>query len=200
MEKRVRDIMIPIRELPTMPLESRVREVVAVLCATLSAGAGRGYGTAVIILEGTRAVGLVGIREIMQAMEPVLFKNQTYAGWSIDREAVQPVSAPGLFTRRCTELAERPVREIMLPLTHRLEAEDHLDKALYFMVAGGMEVLPVWQWGLLVGIIRLWDLFKEVAALSLPGRGQARVIALAGRKRRHPAGLSKMSRGFNCSD
>lgn len=166
MEKKVKDIMVPIERYPTVPGGGSVKDAVAVLSKALEAGTCAG-NTLVLVTENNTLVGIVGFKEMMQAVEPTVFKGGTYRGWTVSGEWSSPLFLKGLFTEKCRALSELKVRDIMGPVTHLLNSDDTLIKAVHTLVSGGYEAIPVWQDGRVVGMLGSMEVIDEIAALQL---------------------------------
>lgn len=166
MEKKVKDVMVSIERCPTVPPNGSVKEAVAVLIKALGAGP-RSNNTSILVMENNTLVGLLGLKEVLHAIEPIVFKGGTYRGWTVSAEWSSPVFLKGLFTEKCKELSALKVREIMAPVTRLINSEDTLIKAVHTLVSGGFEAVPVWQDNRVVGMVGSVELFDELAAIQL---------------------------------
>ncbi|MCL6634477.1 MAG: CBS domain-containing protein [Peptococcaceae bacterium] len=166
MEKKVKDVMVPIERYPTVSAGSSVKDVVAVMSRAMEAGPCAG-GVPVLVMENNTLVGLVGPGEVMRAIEPVVLKGGTYRGWRIPAEWSAPLFLKGLFTEKCRGLSELKAGDIMVPVEQGLNAGDTLIKAVHILASGGYGTVPVWQDGRVVGMVGFAELFEEIAALQL---------------------------------
>jgi len=176
MEKKVKDVMIPVGRCPTIPVGSSVKEAVALLGRALEAGP-CAAGASALVIDNNTPVGVLGMREILQAVAPVAFKGGTYRGWTVPADWSAPVFLKGIFTDKCQRLSSIIVGEVMAPVTMTLNAGDPLSKAAHVLVAGGYPVVPVWQEGKVVGMVGYTELFAEVTAIlsgSEPGADSGR--------------------------
>ncbi|MDQ0284994.1 CBS domain containing-hemolysin-like protein [Desulfofundulus luciae] len=182
MEKKVGDIMVPIVEFATVPAESTVKDAVAALKAC------RGYPL-VLVLENDRAAGMVGLKEVLRGLDPVMFKKATYGGWTINPGWREPVLFTGHIQERCAALAERPVKEIMIPLPRQLRARDGIVKAAHIILSTGQEPVPVWQEDRLVGMVGMKEIFAEMVRELDRTRGGSRSKVIFADQFRRKAGV-----------
>ena len=166
MEKRVKDIMIPVEGYPTVKVETTVKEVVALLAAAALREPGPGMDLAVVMDRNTM-VGTIGLNEIIQALDPAVLKAGIYRGWTIAADMAQPVFLRGLFTEKCSSLAGTPAREMMRPLARQLDGGDTLIKAVHVALKNGLDHVPVWQNDRVVGILGRKEIFNEVVSIQL---------------------------------
>jgi signal-transduction protein with cAMP-binding, CBS, and nucleotidyltransferase domain len=69
--------------------------------------------------------------------------------------------------RSIREQAERPEKDVMMPITAAVDYEDHLFKVIYEMVDNNLSLLPVLQDGKVVGVARSVEVLHEIAKLLL---------------------------------
>jgi predicted transcriptional regulator len=120
-----------------------------------------------VIDEKYRLKGTARRRDIMRGLEPKFLVAQP-----LDyRKKLFDVSIdPNLselsydkFVKGVRERASRPVSDVMKPVEMTLDFEDHIIKAVYEMVSGGLSILPVTRNGRVVGIVRSVEVFHEMA-------------------------------------
>ncbi len=179
MEKRVGDIMVPIMGFATVPADCTVKEAVTALARA------RQGCQVVLVMEDDKVAGMVGLKEVMRALDPVMFKRATYGGWTINPDWKEPVVIAGDFHERCAALAERAVKEIMAPLPRQLKAQDTIIKAAHIIAGSGQEALPVWQEDRLVGMVGIKEIFTEmIRELEGAGNGPKSKVIFADQFRR----------------
>lgn len=166
MEKRVKDIMLPIENCPAVTGEASVKDAIGLLAKVLEAGPCTG-GTTLLVMEKNTLTGTLGLKELMQAMDPAVFKGGTYRGWTVPAEMAPPLFLKGMFSEKCRDLSGRRVKDLMSPVPRLLDAEDTLIKAVHVLVEGGHENVPVWQGDRVVGLVGSLELVDEAAALQL---------------------------------
>lgn len=177
MEKKVKDIMAPIEGFPTVTMGAAVKDAVAVLGKAIEAEPCMGHA-AVLVMDDKTLVGTVGLKEILQAIEPLAFKGGTFRGWTVSGDGSPPLCLRGLFAEKCGALAARPVKEIMSPISRFIKTDDPLIKAVHALTLNALEAVPVWQESRVVGMVGNIDLFNEVLSLQLN-----RESGVSGRKR-----------------
>lgn len=173
MEKRVKDIMLPVESYPTVQAETMVKEVVSILAGAALRDSSLGLDMAVVMDRNTM-IGTIGLNEIIQALDPAVLKAGNYRGWTISADMAPPVFLKGLFTEKCNFLADLPAREIMRPLERKLDAGDTLIKAVHVLLKNGFEPASVWQNDRVVGILGQKNIFNEVVELQLSQVGTGR--------------------------
>ncbi|KJS01396.1 MAG: hypothetical protein VR68_05185 [Peptococcaceae bacterium BRH_c4a] len=161
MEKSVKDIMIPIEKFPTIPAGSSVKEVLGVLRKAMESG----NNATLLVMENNTLAGILSFREILQAVNPVVFKEGIYRGWSVTEELSVPLFLNGFFTEKCREISNLEVRDVMRPANQFLNLKDTLMKALHAFVTNGFEAVPVWQDGRIVGMVGPMEVIGEMAAI-----------------------------------
>lgn len=155
-EKKVSDIMIPIRYYKTISHSCTVRDVIIVLYRALNLRdkGGQGYQYVIVSDDYGNPVGLVTFRSVLQAIEPFFAKAEKLS---------IPVFWDGLFSQRCRAEAKKNIKDIMYPINViAIESSDILIKAVHAMIKHKLGALPVKQDGCLVGMLRENELFEEV--------------------------------------
>ncbi|MDI6710261.1 MAG: CBS domain-containing protein [Bacillota bacterium] len=166
-EKKVRDLMIPIEEYATVPQNATVREAVAAVASSfkqLPTGEYTGHRS-VLVLDGQRRlVGLLTYRDLIRAVEPQLLdadKLPRGLPWEVD---VPDVPWEGFFEQRSRAEAQKPVSEVMRPLELiTVDADAPLLKAIHLMLTANIGSVPVMENGVIVGMVRMNEVFKAVA-------------------------------------
>lgn len=176
MEKTVKDIMVSIDKHPRVSSTSSVKEAVAKLMEALKS---RTFftNTPLLVIENNNLVGLLGIKEVLRAINPVVFKEGVYRGWSTSDQWSQPLFLKGLFTEKSKEISDLEVKDIMRPVEQLLSLNDNLLKALHALTANGYEAIPVWQEGRIAGMVGIPEIIGEIAAIQSendPGMDVAR--------------------------
>lgn len=174
MEKLVKDAMAPIGKYPSIPAGSSVKEALSVLNKALGSGSCPG-SACLLVTENSTLLGILGLREILQAMYPTVFKEVSYRGWTVSDEWSQPLFVTGLFEEKCREISEYAIRDVMRPVNHFLKINDNLIKALHALVSNGYGIMPVWQDDRVAGIIGVNEIIVQMSALHQESTGTAGV-------------------------
>lgn len=155
-EKRVRDIMIPVRNYKTISHHATVEDAIKLLYRSFyQRGKGVQSHRSVIVYDDYgNPLGMVTFRSVLQALEPFFAKAQKLS---------VPIFWEGLFTERCQSEAKKNVKEIMHPFNFiALDVNDTLIKAVHAMIKHKLGTLPVTKNNHLVGMVRVNEIFEEV--------------------------------------
>jgi len=166
-EKKVRDLMIPISQYSTVSTEDTVGEAIALLrksCRRRDGGEYEGHRSVLVVDGEQRPVGVLTYRELIRAIEPWFLyppKLEERISWPVD---VPEIPWEGFFSERTRAEAKRKVKEIMRPINLvTVDADAPLMKAVHLMVEHNVGTLPVMEDGRVIGVIRINELFMEVA-------------------------------------
>ncbi|TYO97327.1 HPP family protein [Desulfallas thermosapovorans] len=163
-EKRVIDIMIPVRNYKVVSHNCTVADAIKVLHRGFyqrNAG-GQGHRSVIVSDDYGNPQGMVTFRSVLQALEPFFAR--------ADRLSV-PTFWEGLFTERCKHEAQKSIKDIMHPINViALDANDTLIKAVHAMIKHKLGTLPVKKNNRLVGMVRVNELFAEVYDLVAGAR------------------------------
>ena len=166
-EKKVRDLMIPISRYSTVSTEDTVGEAIALLRKSYRRQDGGEYEghRSVLVVDGEqRPVGILTYRELIRAIEPWFLypsKLEERISWPVE---VPEIPWEGFFSERTRAEARRKVKEIMRPINLvTVEADAPLMKAVHLMVEHTVGTLPVMEAGRVIGVIRIGEIFMEVA-------------------------------------
>ncbi|SFH43280.1 CBS domain-containing protein [Desulfotomaculum arcticum] len=155
-EKRVTDIMIPLRSYKIISKSCKIEDAVKVLYRAYSqrTKGGAGHRSVIVCDDYGNPVGLITFRSVLQALEPFFAKAQNLS---------VPVFWEGLFSERCRSEAVKSVEEIMHPISLiTLDANDTLIKAAHAMIKHKLGTLPVIKNNRIVGMVRVNEVFEEV--------------------------------------
>lgn len=161
MEKLVKDIFIPIEKYPAIQASCSVQEALEALRKAVESGS----ITSLLVMENNTLVGILGVREIVQALNPVVFKEGTYRGWSVSEELSVPLFMIGFFTEKCKEIAELEARDVMRAANQFLNLKDNLMKAVHAFATNGFSMVPVWQEGRVVGMVSPAEVIAEMSSI-----------------------------------
>lgn len=160
-EKRVRDIMKPLENFSTVSADTTVRNAVYILKNSISQ---EKSATHLLVFENKTLIGIVGIQELLAAIDPPHIRDEWYRGWNVS-SWVRPAFWQGLFSQRCREIRDKPVRDIIQPITTTLNDKYTLSEAAYHLLRSNRNTLPVTSNGLVVGIVRSYELFDEISSV-----------------------------------
>lgn len=166
-EKKVRDLMIPIANYSTVSTEDTVGDAIALLRKSFrrrESGECEGHRAVLVVDKDQRPAGILTYRELIRSIEPWFLyppKLEERISWPVE---VPEIPWEGFFTERTLAAARRKVKEIMRPINLvTVDADAPLMKAVHLMVEHNVGTLPVMDAGRVVGVIRIGELFMEVA-------------------------------------
>jgi len=163
-KKKVREVMISLKDYPHIPYWFSLRQAVAIVRESAIKYAGVFEPRGVLLFnEKYEIVGLLTLRDILKGLEPGFLKES-------DLVKVEPelaVVMGDLFGPGMKKQAERPVSEVMEPIKVSVQADDSLAKALFLMIHENVGMMPVMEANRVVGMVRLMDLFLEVSQAIL---------------------------------
>jgi len=176
--KLVKDLMLPLADYATIGSDRTIREALAALSkAQLGLTNDRHHHRAVLVLDdrGT-VVGKLTHRAILRAIQPRVFNdddvdNLARSGLSVDFIQTLADKHPvrGSFRHMCKLAGQVRVRDAMVPVEESIEEEAALVSAIGQMSNQNVQSLLVTRRGVVVGILRLSDVFEEVADLIRSG-------------------------------
>ncbi len=169
--RRVKEIMIPVEQYPSVRDRATLREAIAKMEeAVLEVELRKSLPRVLLVFDEINVlVGTVRRRDLMGGLEPkfLLSKPLEYKKKLFD-VAVDPNLAELSYdrvVRGIREQANRPVSDVMSPIEAILDADDHVMKAVQAVVALDVSLIPVLQEGQLVGVVRSVEVFHELAQL-----------------------------------
>jgi CBS-domain-containing membrane protein len=172
--KRVREVMIPIGQYPSLRDTATLRDAVALMETASLQMHGRASLPRVLLVfdEIEVLVGYVRRRDLMMGLEPRFLVVQPLAyRKKLFDVAVDPNLSELSYDRvihGIKEQAGRPVTDVMQPIETIVQADDHLMKAVYEMVSQDLSLIPVVDAKQLVGVVRSVELFHEMAQVVRP--------------------------------
>ena len=170
---RAVDLMIPLDKYPHIPHWFTLRQAMAEIEKTEFEIKGRKSLPRIILIfdEKGHLMGTARRRDILRGLEPKFLVSQSmeYRKKLFDVKVDPNLSELSFehFLKGIREQAERPVREVMLPITTTIDYEDNIIKVIYEMVDNNVSLLPVMKDQKVVGAVRSVDVFHEVARLLL---------------------------------
>ena len=169
--RRVREIMIPLEQYPSVRDNATLEEAIAVIeSAQLEVDLRKSLPRVLLVFDEINVmVGTVRRRDIMRGLEPKFLVSQPleYRKKLFD-VAVDPNLSELSYDRvvkGIREQARRPVSDVMRPIEATIDADDHIMKATYEMVSLDLALIPVLHDGRLEGVVRSVDVFHEFAKL-----------------------------------
>jgi CBS domain-containing protein len=170
LQKKVKDLMIPVKKYvvtsPDRPLQEVVIDMRRVYCQVESGECTEAGHRTGLVIEDEKLVGIIDFQTIMRALMPEiagkLSKKMDALGLSIafaEADAHDFDEANAAFKERVLKNAKTKVGDIMLKLRGQIEPDAKLMDALKLMHRNRVTVLPVLEGDKVVGVLRDSDLF-----------------------------------------
>jgi len=163
-DKRVKDLMIPLEDYPHIPYWFTLRQAMAIVREAAIKFEGSFEPRAVLVFdEKYQLMGILTLRDIIKGLEPNFLKETSL----VKMDPSLTVLLGDLLGPQMKEHSQRPVSEVMSPIQATVDGNAPIAKALYLMIKENVGLMPVIQDSKVTGMIRLSDLFNEVATLVL---------------------------------
>jgi CBS domain-containing protein len=167
---QVRDIHIPLGDLPYLHQDATVREAFDLLHRQHTSGGWR-YRHLMVFDADETLVGIISLRDLIRALMPPYLKtnlNSMYSGPLPDDAALSLIWQES-FQSQCQYLAEAKVSKYMATVLDTVQIDAPLTRAAYLLVAHRVDMLPVLEGERVVGIVRIVDIFNQAAEKVLHG-------------------------------
>ena len=163
-DKKVKDLMIPLEDYPHIPYWFTLRQAMAVVREATVKFEGAFEPRAVLVFdEKYQLMGILTLRDMIKGLEPNFLQETSLVKMDPNLTALTgDLSGP---TMRAA--SQRPVSEVMSPITVTVDGSAPIPKALYQMIQENVGLMPVMQAGKVAGMIRLSDLYNEIAQMVL---------------------------------
>lgn len=163
-EKKVRELMIHLTDYPHIPYWFTIKQAIAIVKKASLGLEGKLEPTVLLVFdEKYQLMGSLSMKDLIRGIE----KKFTRSGEWMSKEWDTPVFFEGLFTAGVKEEAEKAVSEIMTPVKETIQADESIIKAIFLMMERDLNLLPVLDQGAVIGVIRLNEIFNEIAKLVL---------------------------------
>ncbi|MDM8525156.1 response regulator, partial [Desulfococcaceae bacterium HSG8] len=169
-EKRITDIMIPVREYAILSGDQSVKDAIMTLKASFTSG----ISTSCIIETGHCSVlvgndeenieGVLTIVDLLAAVMPPYLSSPTRS--AEDSVRYSSMFWEGMFSRKVKEeLGEMKISEVISPTPRRINGKSNLMTAAYMMLKNEVRRLLAEIDSKVVGVVREQDLFLEMEKL-----------------------------------
>lgn len=174
--KKVSDLMLSLNEYATVSCEATIKQALLALSkAQIGLISDRHHHRAVLALdEQGNVVGKLTHWSILRNLEPALLSGKDYERLSLARLSPELIrtlldnvylTLEDSMEQLCEKAARLKVKDTMIPVEENIDEEASLSYAIRFMVMGHWQSALVTRGGRVVGILRLSDVFEEVADL-----------------------------------
>jgi CBS domain-containing protein len=163
-QKKVKDLMIPLEDYPHIPYWFTLRQAMAIVREAAIKFEGSFEPRAVLVFdEKYQLMGILTLRDIIKGLEPRFLKETNL----IKMDPSLTVLMGDLLGPNMKEASQRPVSEVMSPIQATVDGDAPIVKALYLMIKENVGMMPVIQDTKVAGMIRMSDLFGEIAKVVL---------------------------------
>jgi CBS domain-containing protein len=170
--KQVKDLMIPLEDYPHIPYWFSLRQAMAIVREAAIKFEGSFEPRALLVFdEKYQLMGILTLRDIIRGLEPNFLKETSL----VKMDPSLTVLMGDLFGPQMKEHSQRPVSDVMSPIQVTVDGNAPIPKALYLMVKENVGMMPVIQDDKVAGMIRMSDLFNEIAKLVLGEESPAEV-------------------------
>lgn len=158
-EKKVKDLLIPLTDYPHMPYWASLKEaVVQLTLAQQGVQAADRRRTVLVFDEAYKLQGILTQRDILRGLEPKFARNY---------KETASLLWGDLLGASAQDQAKKPIKDFMSPASAHVEIGDSLLKASHVMVQEQVELLPVMDGNKVAGVLRLDDIFHEIGMTIL---------------------------------
>jgi Mg/Co/Ni transporter MgtE len=163
-EKRVVDLMIPLTDFPHIPYWFTIKQAIAIVKKTALGLEGKAEPNTLLVFdEKYQLMGSLTMEDLIRGIEKKFSRSNGF----MSKEWDTPVFFEGLFTEGVKEEAQKPVSEIMSPVKESVAPDESIIKAVYLMIEKKLSIVPVIEKGVVKGVVRLQEIFNELAALVM---------------------------------
>ncbi|MGW8265560.1 MAG: CBS domain-containing protein [Longimicrobiales bacterium] len=177
--KRVREMMIPLEKYPSVRIDDTLKQAIEVIeGARLEVGRRVSLPRVLLVFDhDDDLVGIVRRRDIMRGLEPDFLVSQPleyrvkFFEVGVDPHLSELSSELSKevdlarVVKGLREQANRPVGDVLRPISTSLGPDDQVMKAVYEMVSLNESLIPVVEDDQVIGVIRSVDVFHELALL-----------------------------------
>ncbi|PIS38265.1 MAG: CBS domain-containing protein [Nitrospirae bacterium CG08_land_8_20_14_0_20_52_24] len=165
--KAVKDLMIDVFDYPHIPYWFTIRQAIGVIRKSMIEAEKCFNPLAILVFdEKYNLMGTLSLKDILRGLEPTFLSASTKAQGYAESEETLAIVWDSLFAEGSKTLAEKPVSDIMVPIRGYVGPEDPVTKAAYLMIHQDSMLLPVIENKKIVGIIRIKEVFEEIAGVD----------------------------------
>jgi CBS domain-containing protein len=163
-DKKVKDLMIPLEDYPHIPYWFTLRQAMAIVREAAVKGEGAFEPRAVLVFdEKYQLMGMLTLRDMIKGLEPKFLQETSL----VKMDPNLTVLMGDHLGPNMRQASQRPVSEVMSPIQATVAGDAPIIKALYLMIKDNVGLMPVIKENKVAGMIRLSDLFGEIAKVVL---------------------------------
>lgn len=159
----VREILIPLDQYPHLRDDEPIGNAVAMLLNNVSADGRHLHFDEVLVIDtGNRLAGHISVLDILTSFFPSILSTSTSGVFAGKKEHFTDLSIllEGSFRRECRRQATHTVAQHMTEPHRSIDSAMHPLHALEIMVKDGETTLPVTENDVLLGAVRMADIFR----------------------------------------
>ncbi len=163
----VKELIVPLDAFPHVDSEAPVHEAVGQLFSHTINGSGKLlYDELLVVNNQNQYVGRLTIRGILACYFPTLFDGGQKGVFSGKQAKFTDLAIllEDSFQGECKRQGALPVSKFMAPPLKSIKAEMHPLHAAEIMMIENQSCLPVVEGNAVIGMVRLIDLFKNLAS------------------------------------
>jgi CBS-domain-containing membrane protein len=170
---RVQDIMIPLDDYPHVPYWFSLHQVMATMEKSTIDFHGRKSLPRIVLVfdQDYQLCGWARRRDILRGLEPEFLGSKSF---QYSKKLFDVKIDPNLselshdrVIKGFRERVQRPISDVMRPVTTTIDYHDHILKVICEMVDNDLSLIPVMHENRVVGVVRSVDVFHEVADMLL---------------------------------
>ena len=152
--KNLKGLMIPITDYPHMPYWATLEEAVVLLNFSYETA----HDTILVFDESYRLMGVLDQKEILKNIHPGFSK--------LSLEKISDKWEKLISTHNLDQL-KKPIKDFITPFNIIVDVEDHVLKAAHLMLKHDIDLLPVKESEKIAGVVKMHDIFHEIATFIL---------------------------------
>lgn len=163
----VKDLIVPLEAFPHLHSDEPVHSAVGQLFShTINGGGKLLYDELLVVNSQDQYVGRLTIRGILTCYFPTLFEGGQKGVFAGKQEKFTDLAIllENSFQSECKRQGALPVSQFMAPPLKSIKAETHPLHAAEIMMIENETCLPVVEGNAVIGMVRLIDLFKNLAS------------------------------------
>jgi CBS domain-containing protein len=164
---RIKDILIPLKEYPSIRDNATLRDAFAAL-HKYQTDPHHSYRHVLVLDEADHLVGQLGMHDLLRGLLPEFLQQHGHfeGGAQPDYPSLALIWQETCETQ-CQEAADKPVLPFLGTVKNKVRVEDPLTLAAYFMATSRASILPVIEGKRVIGVVRLLDVFNSASKVVL---------------------------------
>ena len=152
--KNLKELMIPITDYPNMPYWATLEEAIVLLNFSYETA----HDTILVFDESYGLIGVLDQKEMLRDIHPGFSK--------LSPKKVSDEWEKLIATHNLDQL-KKPIKDFITPFNIIVDVEDHVLKAAHLMLKHDIDLLPVKESEKLAGVVKMHDIFHEIATFIL---------------------------------